>query len=59
MNVTKCDSCGKIVGNDEAFKLDLTCLKTMNNKINRICKVEICNECKTKILDLLSLKEVE
>lgn len=59
MNVTKCDSCGKIVGNDEAFKLDLTNLKTSNNKIVRVCRVEICGECKNKILDTLSLEEVE
>lgn len=59
MNVTKCDSCGKIVGNNEAFKLDLTNLKTNNNKTVRVCRVEICGECKNKILDTLNLEEVE
>lgn len=57
MNVTKCDCCGSIVGNDEAFKIDITTLKAKNNKTERICRLEICDECKQKVLDILNLKE--
>ena len=57
MNVTKCDCCGNIVGNDEAFKTDITTLKTKNNKTERICRLEICVECKQKVLDILNVKE--
>ena len=59
MNVTKCDSCGKIVGNNEAFKLDITALKTRNNKVDRVCKLEICSDCKDKVLEVLNVKEAD
>ena len=59
MNATKCDCCGKIVGNDEAFKIDVTALKTRNSKIERIIKLEICDACKNAVLATLQVKEAE
>lgn len=56
MNVTKCDCCGKIVGNDEAFKIDVTYLKPKNNKTERVCRLEICGTCKDNVLVVLGLK---
>ena len=44
MNVTKCDSCGKIVGNDEAFKVNVTSLKPKGNNVSRVCKLEVCSD---------------
>ena len=57
MNVAKCDSCGKIVGNDEAFKVDVTSLKPKGNKVSRVCKLEVCSDCKDKVLEVLNVKE--
>lgn len=57
MNVTKCDSCGKIVGNNEAFKVDVTSLKPKGNKVSRVCKLEVCSDCKDKVLEILNVKE--
>lgn len=59
MNVTKCDTCGKIVGNDEAFKLDITSLKPRGNKTERLCRLEICADCKSAVYTTLKIKEAE
>lgn len=56
MNVTKCDSCGKIVGNDEAFKVSVASLKPKGNN-SRVCKLEVCSDCKDKVLEILNVKE--
>lgn len=58
MNVTKCDCCGKIVGNDEAFKLEISTLKSKNNKAEKICRVEICDGCKCAVFNTLKIEEV-
>jgi hypothetical protein len=59
MNVTKCDCCGAIVGNDEAYKIDVTRLKTKNNKVDRVCRLEICIGCKRRVLSTLDMSEVQ
>lgn len=59
MNVTKCDCCGKIVGNNEAFKLNIATLKSSGVKDDRICKLEICDTCRDTVMIALGLKEPE
>lgn len=59
MNVTKCDCCGKILANEDAFKVDLAYLKARNNKTERLCRMEICDTCKDAVLVALTPAPVE